>query len=40
MKRSEINNIICENKRVCNEARCYLPIWADANTEVWAAKGK
>ena len=29
MKRSEINNIICENKRLCNEARFYLPIWAD-----------
>ena len=25
MKRSEINNIICENKRLCNEARFYLP---------------
>lgn len=40
MKRSEINNIICENKRLCNEARFYLPIWADWTPEDWAAKGK
>lgn len=40
MKRSEINNIICENKRLCNEARFYLPIWADWTPEDWATKGK
>ncbi len=40
MKRSEINAIIEENKRMCKEGHFNLPAWAYWTPEDWAGKGK